>query len=85
VSWLAAIYALWHAMRRPGQTVLVISRRQDDADKFLEKVAFVYERLPAWRPIASSTPDSISFPGLKRDRGAAGDRERRPVADRDSS
>jgi hypothetical protein len=64
VSWLAAIYALWMAIRRPGQTVLVISRRQDDARKFLDKVVFVYERLPAWRPVAKINADSISFPGL---------------------
>lgn len=64
VSWLAAIYALWHAIRRPGQQVLIISKGQDDADKFLAKVAFVYERLPAWRPRAVVNTRSIRFPGL---------------------
>ncbi len=64
VSWLAAIYALWFAIRRPGQVVLLISQRQDDADKLLEKVAFVYERLPAWRPKADVSTRTIRFPGL---------------------
>lgn len=64
VSWLAAIYALWTAMRRPGQTVLLISRRQDDADKFLAKAAYVYQRLPSWRPIAIVNARSIRFPGI---------------------
>lgn len=64
VSWLAAIYALWFAIRRPGQVVLLISQRQDDADKLLEKVAFIYERLPAWRPVAIVNARSIRFPGL---------------------
>jgi hypothetical protein len=31
VSWLAAIYALWFAIRKPVQVVLLISQRQDDA------------------------------------------------------
>ena len=64
VSWLAAIYALWFAIRKPGQVVLLISQRQDDADKLLEKVAFVYNRLPAWRPLANVATRSIRFPGL---------------------
>lgn len=64
VSWLAAIFALWTAIRRPGQSVLFISRRQEDADKLLEKVAYVYDRLPAWRPRANVNTRSISFPGI---------------------
>lgn len=64
VSWLAAIYALWVAIRRPGQVVLLISRNQPDADKLLEKVAFVYRRLPDWRPFAIINVRSISFPEL---------------------
>jgi hypothetical protein len=64
VSWLAAIYALWVAIRKPGQSILLISRRQDDADKLLAKVAYVYDRLPAWRPRAIINTRSISFPTL---------------------
>jgi hypothetical protein len=64
VSWLAAMYALWVAIRRPGQSVLLISRRQDDADKLLEKVAFIYARLPEWKPRAVINVRSISFPGI---------------------
>jgi hypothetical protein len=64
VSWIGAIYALWSAMRRPGQSVLLISKGQDDAEKLLAKVAFVYNRLPAWRPRAMVNARSIRFPGL---------------------
>jgi len=65
VSWLAAIYALWFAIRRPGQSVLVVSRRQDDADKFIAKVVYIYNRLPiAWRPRANPLTRKITFPGL---------------------
>jgi hypothetical protein len=64
VSWLAAMYALWVAIRRPGQSVLLISRNQADAEKLLAKVAFIYERLPAWRPRAIVNARSIRFPAL---------------------
>ena len=64
VSWLAAMYALWVAIRRPGQSVLLISRNQADAEKLLAKVAFIYERLPAWRPRAIVNARSIRFLGL---------------------
>lgn len=65
VSWLAAIFALWTAMFRPGQSVLLLSRNQADADKLLDKVAFVFERLPDWlKPEAIVLERSIRFPVL---------------------
>lgn len=64
VSWLAAMYALWIAIRKPGQSVLLISRNQADAEKLLEKVAFMYARLPAWKPFAIVLTRTITFPGL---------------------
>jgi hypothetical protein len=64
VSWLAAMYALWVAIRRPGQSVLLISRSQPDADKLLAKVAYIYDRLPAWKPVAVVNVTTIKFPGL---------------------
>lgn len=64
VSWLAAMYALWVAIRRPGQSVLLISHRQADADKLLAKVAYIYERLPAWKPRALVATTSIRFPDI---------------------
>lgn len=64
VSWLAAIYVLWLAIRKPGQVALLISRNQDDAEKLLEKVAYVWEHLPAWRPRAIVNARSIRFPTL---------------------
>lgn len=65
VSWLVAIFALWTAMFRPGQSVLLLSRNQIDADKLLEKVAFVFEQLPEWlKPEAVVLARSITFPVL---------------------
>jgi hypothetical protein len=64
VSWLAAMYALWVAIRKPGQSVLLISRNQTDAEKLLAKVGYIYARLPAWRPHAVVNVRKISFPGI---------------------
>lgn len=65
VSWLAAIYALWWAMRRPGQQILLISKGQLDAEELLAKVAYVLERLPpAWRPEAVVNTRMIRLLGL---------------------
>lgn len=61
VSWLAAIYVLWFAMRRANQVVLLISQRQDDAEKLLAKVAYVWEHLPAWRTGATINVRSITL------------------------
>ena len=64
VSWLAAMFALWRAIRRPGQAVLLISRNQADAEKLLDKVAFLYAHLPPWKPAAIVNVRSIRFPDL---------------------
>lgn len=61
VSWLAAIYVVWFALRRPRQVILLISIRQEDADKLLGKVAFVWEHLPGWRGTARIAARSIAF------------------------
>lgn len=64
VSWLVAMYSLWRAIRRPGQSVLLISRNQADAQKLLDKVAFLYAHLPAWKPGAIVNARSIRFTDL---------------------
>jgi hypothetical protein len=65
VSWLAAIFALWTAMFRPGQRVLLISKGQDDADDLLGKVSFVFHRLPEWmQPAYRENTSSLRFPDL---------------------
>lgn len=65
VSWLAAIFALWTAMLRPGQRVLLISKGQTEADDLLEKVIFIYHRLPDWlRPTSRENASSLRFPDL---------------------
>lgn len=47
VSTLAGAFALWYAMFYPYKTVLIVSKKDDDAMAFLNKnVKFVYENLP---------------------------------------
>ncbi len=62
VSWLAAVFALWTAMRRPGQEVLLVSRNQADATKLLDKVGYLYSHLPSWKPDAVVNMRSIRLP-----------------------
>jgi hypothetical protein len=65
VSWLVAAYALWVAIRRPGQLVLLISKKEDDAKDLLAKVKYIHDRLPEeWRPRAEDTTTTLTFPAL---------------------
>ena len=47
-SWMAAGYALWHAIFNKGATVLLISDKQDNAVVLLSKAEYMYDRLPQW-------------------------------------
>lgn len=48
VSWLVAGYALWTALFHEGATVLMLSKRLDEAVSLMDKAEFVYDRLPYW-------------------------------------
>jgi len=49
MSTLCGAYALWIAMFRNSCTVLIVSKRDEDAMNFLKKnVKFVYDHLPQW-------------------------------------
>lgn len=65
VTWLAAAFALWHAMFNPGRHVLMLSIGQDEANDLIAKVKFIYDRLPPWmqEPMRDNTR-SIRFPLL---------------------
>lgn len=63
VSWLAAIFALWTAMFRPGQRVLLLSVGQEEANDLLGKVSFIFHRLPEWmKPVMRENTRSMRFP-----------------------
>jgi len=49
VSKIAGAFATWFAMFHSNKTVLIVSRKNDDAMLFLrENVQFLYEHLPPW-------------------------------------
>jgi hypothetical protein len=52
ISWLCCGYALWKCLFNAGQTVLLFSRGQDDADELLRRVRVLYERMPEWLRVA---------------------------------
>lgn len=49
ISTLTGGYALWYAMFRNNQTILIVSKRDDDAKEYLGRnVKFAYNNLPQW-------------------------------------
>ncbi len=48
LSWLVTGFALWLMLFRPAATVLLFSRRDDEAVKLLGRVRGMYARLPGW-------------------------------------
>jgi len=65
VTWLAASFALWHAMFHPGRHVLMLSIGQDEANDLIAKVSFIFHRLPEWmKPVMRENTRSIRFPLL---------------------
>jgi hypothetical protein len=48
LSWLVLCYALHAMIFRPAATILIFSRRDEEAVELLRRVKGVYERLPSW-------------------------------------
>ena len=49
MTWLVVGYALWLLLFRPAATVLLFSKRDDEAVQLLSfRLAGMYQRLPAW-------------------------------------
>jgi len=48
LTWLVAAYVLWRAMFRYHELVIVISAKEDLAIEFLDRVKFMFDRLPVW-------------------------------------
>ena len=63
-TWLLAAYALWTAMYQQGATVLIFSQGELEAQKFLEKVKFIYDHLPAHLqvPLGTNNTREMKFP-----------------------
>jgi hypothetical protein len=48
LSTLTSAFCLWIAMFQKHKTVMIISKTDDDAGKFLSKVTLAYDELPKW-------------------------------------
>jgi hypothetical protein len=48
LTWLALAFALWHVLLRPIATVLLFSRRDDEATDLLARLKGMHDRLPDW-------------------------------------
>jgi hypothetical protein len=48
LTWLALAFALWHVLLHPVATVLLFSRRDDEATDLLARLKAMHQRLPAW-------------------------------------
>ena len=59
LTWLVLGYALWLILLRPAVTVLLFSRRDDEAADLLgTRLRGLYERLPAWLRVQSFAVDN---------------------------
>jgi hypothetical protein len=57
LTWLALAFALWHVLLHPVATVLLFSRRDDEATDLLARLKDMNARLPPWlqaRRVATS-------------------------------
>mgnify|MGYP001569974908 FL=1 len=66
ISWLVAAYALWRAVFRSGQNILLLSQGQDEAEELLAKCRYIYTHLPAWMApaVGDNSKSAMTFPGL---------------------
>lgn len=70
-SKIAGAFALWFAMFHNHKTILVVSRRDEDAMGFLrEQIVFLYENLPGWmkdlwKPVKQNEHE-VTFPNGSR-------------------
>lgn len=63
LTWVALAYALWLMLFRPAATVLLFSKRQEEAWYLLgeERLRGMYKTLPLWMKYARPTSDSVSI------------------------
>lgn len=70
-SKISGAFALWYAMFQPNKTILIVSRRNEDAMGFLrEQVLFPFNHLPewmqeVWKPV-KQTEHEVIFPNGSR-------------------
>lgn len=58
VTWLALVFALWLMLFQPAATVLLFSRRDDEAIELLKRLSGIYARLPRYLQAESVVTES---------------------------
>ena len=53
-STIVAAYALWRALFYKAQEIAIVSLTQRDSIKFLDRIKFIYDHLPAWMQTETS-------------------------------
>ena len=70
LSWLALSYATWMIWRRPGVSVIVMSRGETESKEMARRVSFILRHLPAWMstqtasgnvPVWESTTSTVTI------------------------
>lgn len=59
LSWLVLCYALHLMLFRPAATLLIFSKRDEEAIELLKRMKGVYERLPVWMRSRTIVLDSL--------------------------
>lgn len=69
ITWLIAAYCLWTAMFRFNSLVVIISAKEDLAIEFMDRVKFMFDRLPNWmKPtVYKRTTTELTFAIEKKD------------------
>ncbi len=69
LTWLTAAYCLWLAIFHQNQLIVVISRKEQYAIEFLDRVKFIFYRLPEWmRPnVLKDTQQLLHFGYVEKD------------------
>lgn len=59
LSWLVLCLALYNMLFRPAATVLMFSKRDEEAIELLKRLKGIYKRLPGWMKAAGVTMASL--------------------------
>lgn len=59
LSWLVICYALYLMIFRPAATILLFSKRDEEAIELLKRLKGCYERLPRWMQARTVVQDSL--------------------------
>jgi len=63
MSWICALLNLWLAVTHKGQLIFFQSKKEEDADKLVQRAHGVWKRLPNW--IKKRAPAKYSYCNLK--------------------